>query len=265
MNPYRNLLTSCSAVLALGGLLLLSGCSAPEEPESGQQAESADPESGEAESSDGEVNGSPRLIAAAQAGLERASSFGFTEAGFVSAEVAESYRDLLEGNSLAGEDPDVEVTPASCADPLAAVDFSPLLLGQDTVRADFFAESFSGAGSVELAELADEQDAEQVQVHRDNVRQLLETCADTEFTLDGIDYALSITEPETESSPEQTISYSWKRTGEGTTFAQILFTQVKDDIIMVSFTGGEEAASAEFTSIAEAISAETAAALEETP
>lgn len=257
MRSAEKLVNRRSGVLVLSGALLLTSCATTEEP---------DPAEVSAESTaEAEANGSPRLIAAAQAGLGRASSFGFTEAGFVTAEVAESYRDLLEGNSLAGEDPDVEVTPASCAEPLAAVDFSPLLLGQDTVRADFFAESFSGAGSLELAELADDQDAEQVQAHRDNVRQLLESCADTEFTLDGIDYELSITEPETESSQERSISYSWERTGEGTTFAQILFTQVNDDIIMVSFTGGEEAASAEFTSIAEAISAETAAALEETP
>lgn len=254
--PVKQPLSRRLGVLALS-VLLLPACSTTQE---------ADDAEASAQSTAGtDVNGSPRLLAAAQAGLDRASSFGFTEAGFVSAEVAESYRELLEGNSLAGDDPEVEVTPASCAEPLAAVDFSPLLLGQDTVRADFFAESFSGAGSLELAELADDQDAEQVQEHRDNVRQLLQSCADTEFTLDGIDYELSITEPEMESSQEQSIGYSWERTGEGTTFAQILFTQVDDDIIMVSFTGGEEAASAEFTSIAEAITAETAAALEETP
>lgn len=184
--------------------------------------------------------------------------------GFVSDEVAQSYRDLLRDNSLAGEDPDAAVTPETCAQPLAAVDFSPLLLGEDTVRADFFAEGFSGAGSIELAALEGAEDAEQVQGHRDNVRRLLETCAETAFTLEGIDYELSISEPALESSGEESVSYSWEREGEGTTFAQILFTQVDDDIIMVSFTGGEAAASAEFTAMAEAITAETAAALEET-
>lgn len=272
--------------LTLLSMLLLTGCSgendeaAPEVPEHGGDlsAESSDAQgteeiegTGEADApADGEVagqdqvGGPERLITAATAGAQRAASFGFDELGFVSDDVAQSYRELLEENSLAGEDPEVDVSPASCAAPLAAVDFSPLLLGPDAVRADFFAQSFSGAGSIELATLDGSPDAQRVTAHRENVRELLDSCAETEFTLDGVAYELEITEPELDSAGDETVAYSWERSGEGTTFAQILFTQVEQDIIMVSFTGDEAVATAEFTSIAEAIAAEAAAALTET-
>ncbi|MCH8559994.1 hypothetical protein [Nesterenkonia sp. DZ6] len=273
---------------ALAAALLLSACgSAPDEaPDDadhsgvdGDEA-AADGETDGDGDGDGEAQGDgasaaglsapDRLITAAQEGAGRAASFGFTEMGFVSDEVAGSYRELLEENSLAGEDPEAQVSPEACAQPLAAVDFSPLLLGEETVRADYFADSFSGAGSIELATLDGEADQERVAEHLENVAALLDSCRDTEFTLDGIDYELRIEEPTLQDQDgvsseqaENTAAYSWERSGgEGTTFAQILFTQVDDDIIMVSFTGGEAAGSAEFTSIAEAIAAEASAALE---
>lgn len=278
-----------ACAVALLAVLTLSACgSAPEEqaPDDADHAGVAqgaeEPENGE-QASD-ELQGEPRqegdgavslsapdrLILAAQQGAGRAASFGFSEMGFVSDEAAASYRELLEENSLAGEDPEAQVTPQACAQPLAAVDFSPLLLGEEAVRADYFAESFSGAGSIELAALDGEADQQRVAEHLDNVAELLDSCQDTEFTLDGVDYELRIEEPtlqdQDQVSAEQaqnTTAYSWRRSGgEGTTHAQILFTQVDDDIIMVSFTGEEAAGSAEFTSIAEAIAAEASAALE---
>lgn len=272
-------------------VLLLGACgsdpqeAAPDDADHAGVGEDAGDGDGEAEGSgtgdgageaDGEAAGtadlsaSDRLIGAAAQGAQRAASFGFTEQGFVSDEVAASYRELLEENSLAGEDPEVQVSPESCARPLAAVDFSPLLLGEESVRADYFAESFSGVGSIELATLEGEADRARVAEHLENVAELLESCQDTEFTLDGLDYVLRIEEPDLQEQAEvpaeqaeNTVAYSWQRSGDdGTTHAQILFTQVDDDIIMVSFTGGEAAGSAEFTSIAEAIAAEASAALE---
>lgn len=285
---------------ALAGLLLLSACGADQEEAAPDDADHAgvdqgaaapegqgegDGESGGAGTAAGEAEGEAqaddgaeaaglsapeRLIIAAQEGAGRAASFGFNEMGFVSDEVAASYRELLEENSLAGEDPEAQVSPEACAQPLAAVDFSPLLLGEEAVRADYFAESFSGAGSIELATVDSEADQQRVSEHLDNVAELLDSCQDTEFTLDGIDYELRIEEPTLQDQDgvsaeqaENTVAYSWERSGtDGTTYAQILFTQVDDDIIMVSFTGGEAAGSAEFTSMAEAIAAEATAALE---
>ncbi|GAA1155767.1 hypothetical protein [Nesterenkonia sandarakina] len=273
-----------AAASAFAGVLLLTACgsdtgaTAPEDPDHagvspGEAAPNGAGEGGTGEGGTGEggavLSAPERLIAAAQEGAGRASSFGFNEMGFVSDEVADSYRALLQENSLAGEDPEAQVSPASCAQPLAAVDFSPLLL-EEAVRADYFAESFDGAGSIELATLQSPADEQRVAEHRENVAELLESCQDTEFTLDGVDYELRIQEPtlqdQDEVSAEQvqdTVAYSWRRSGgDGTTFAQILFTQVGSDIIMVSFTGGEAAESAEFTAIAEAIAAEASAALE---
>lgn len=271
------------AGVGLAAALLLSGCGSSAEEAAPDDADHAGVGEAEIEGQDGNdgaagtdgagaagLSAPDRLIAAAQQGAGRAASFGFTEMGFVSDEVAASYRELLEENSLAGGDPQAQVSPESCAQPLAAVDFSPLLLGEEAVRADYFAESFSGAGSIELATLDSEADQERVAEHLENVRQLLDACQDTEFILDGIDYELRIAEPALQgqdgTSAEQaqnTAAYSWERSGgDGTTYAQILFTQVDEDILMVSFTGGEAAGSAEFTSIAEAIAAEATAALE---
>ncbi|MBO0596879.1 hypothetical protein I2485_05825 [Nesterenkonia sp. E16_7] len=288
MTPARPRLPRISAGLI--AVLLLGACgadpqeTAPDDADHAGVGQGAGESEGAGESDDaGESGGAgenvvegaaglsapDRLIGAAAQGAQRAASFGFTEQGFVSDEVASSYRELLEENSLAGEDPEVQVSPESCARPLAAVDFSPLLLGEQSVRADYFAESFSGAGSIELATLEGEADRERVAEHLENVAELLESCQDTEFTLDGLDYVLRIEEPDLQEQAEvpaeqaeNTAAYSWQRTGDdGTTHAQILFTQVDDDIIMVSFTGGEAAGSAEFTSIAEAIAAEASAAL----
>ncbi|MGC8068938.1 hypothetical protein, partial [Salmonella enterica] len=76
------------------------------------------------------------LVAAAEAGMERASTFGFDSAGFYTEAAVEEFREQMEG-SLAEGEADVEVDPATCAEPLAAVDWAPLLLGSDAARVDF--------------------------------------------------------------------------------------------------------------------------------
>lgn len=258
--------------VVLGVPLLLSACG---------------DEQGEQEEGDAPRAGSERLIAAAETGMARASSFGFDNAGFATDPAVDDLRDSMEG-SLAGDEGDQGVEPAQCEEPLAAVDWTPLLLGTDVARVDFGSETFTGTGSIEIAQLEDGEAEERAAEHIEHVENLVASCPETEFTLGEADYALEISPTELQaltpvSEGGSTVAYSWERsftdsgeevgeeagentedgdqTGEaeladGTTVAQILFTEADDDVVMVSFIGEPAAGSAEFTEMAEAITEE---------
>lgn len=257
-----------AAVLALP--LLLAACGAEDQDEEGEDAPRA---------------GSDRLVAAAEAGMARASSFGFDNAGFATDPAVEDLRESMEG-SLAGDDADPGVEPAECEEPLAAVDWTPLLLETDVSRVDFGSETFTGTGSIEIAQLEDDDAEARAAEHVEHVENLVASCPQTEFTLAEAEYALEISPVELETlSPASeggsTVAYSWERSfadsgdsgdeadasedgeqpegaelADGTTVAQILFTEADDDVVMVSFIGEPAAGSAEFTEMAEAITEE---------
>ncbi|MDS2173196.1 hypothetical protein Q7C18_10845 [Nesterenkonia sp. CL21] len=216
--------------------------------------------------------GSDRLVAAAEAGMERASTFGFDSAGFYTEAAVEEFREQMEG-SLAEGDADVEVDPATCAEPLAAVDWAPLLLGSDAARVDFGSETFTGTGSIEIAEIADDGEAAaRVQQHMDHVRSLVESCPQVRLTQMDADYVLEFSEIELEAlrpaegDGDGTVGYARTRSladaeEDGMIGAQILFTRAGDDVVMVSFIGEPAAAQEEFTAMAEAVTAATTEAL----
>ncbi|GAB3186705.1 hypothetical protein [Nesterenkonia suensis] len=228
---------------------------------------------GAAEGEQSQRAGSERLIAAAGAGMERASSFGFDSAGFYTEAAVEEFRDQMVG-SLADGEVDVDVAPASCAEPLAAVDWAPLLLGSDAARVDFGSETFTGTGSIEIAELDGEDSAARVQEHMDHVRHLVESCPEVQLTQLDADYVLVMDDVDLEDLPpadgagDGTVGYSRTRAladaqDDGMIAAQILFTRQGDDVVMVSFIGEAAAASQEFTAMAEAITASTLEGLED--
>ncbi|MGQ7787642.1 hypothetical protein [Nesterenkonia sp. K-15-9-6] len=217
--------------------------------------------------------GSDRLIAAAEAGMERASTFGFDSAGFYTEAAVEEFRQQMEG-SLAEGEADVEVDPASCEEPLAAVDWAPLLLGSDAARVDFGSETFTGTGSIEIAEIDgdDGEAAARVQEHMDHVRSLVESCPQVQLTQLDADYALEFSDVELETlrpadgDGDGTVGYARTRSladseEDGMIGAQILFTRAGDDVVMVSFIGEPAAAEDEFTAMAEAVTAATTEAL----
>lgn len=254
--------------VGLAGALLLTACGDGAGEAAGEGASSGE---------DSPRAGSERQLAAAEAAMARAASFGFDQAGFATVEAVEQFRDQAD-ETLAGDAAE-DVDPASCAEPLAAVDWAPLLLDGDVARADFGSETFTGTGSLEIAEGADGDAADRVAEHVDRVEQLLESCrqvgytqAEQDFTLafDAVDAAV---EPEESAAPEMTSAYRWTRefagsgesgqsseeTGEdaGTTAAQILLTCRGEDVVMVSFIGEPAAGSQEFTTMAEVLAAET--------
>ncbi|GAA1455379.1 hypothetical protein ACFP47_02075 [Nesterenkonia lacusekhoensis] len=219
------------------------------------------------EGDDSPPAGSDRLIEAAEAGLDRAGSFGFGSAGFATEDQLETTRaeaaDMLPGTS------EEDIRPAECAEPIANVDFQPIMLEEDAARADFVSETFTGTGSLEIATLSDDQDRQLVEDHIGHVTELVESCGDMEITLEDMDYRYEIGPVELESLPAETsVGYTrTQRMGEdgedGTIAAQMLFTQSGDDVVMVSFIGEEAANSEEFTQIGEAITTEIVSALDE--
>ena len=258
---YRGL-----AALAVGALLL-SGCGSDDE---------TSPRAG-----------SERLAGAAEAGMERASSYGFDSAGFVTEDALEQFREQSADSAAGAETEEAsDVTPEQCAEPLDAVDWAPLLLGGDAARVDFGTEGFAGTGSIEVAEAAGGDAEARVEEHLANIDTLLEDCPEVAFTAEGEDLELEITEVESgdgeagdvgPGGDTVTTAYSWRRDAagsagadpasgsaeaDGTTVAQILLTQQGDDVVMVSFIGDGTAGSAEFTQMAEGITEVTLEALD---
>lgn len=269
-HPHRSRalrLGAAGAVLAL----TLSSCGTEEEPEQSPRA------------------GGESLVAAAEAAMERASSFGFDSAGFFTEDAVEEFRTQMEDSMADGAD-DAEVDPGECAEPLAAVDWAPLLLGSDAARVDFGSETFTGTGSIEVASVSGAEESERVDEHFDHVRTLVESCPEVEFSRYETDYDLEVSEVEldqletADQGHQGTIAYSWERgfeseeqqealegapddeahSGGGTIVAQILFTRVDDDVVMVSFIGEPAAGSSEFTEMAESITEHALDSLEET-
>lgn len=250
----------------LAAALTVTSCGADDDAGDGQQSPRA---------------GSDRLVAAAEAGMERASTFGFGSAGFYTEAAVEEFREQMEG-SLAEGEADVEVEPASCAEPLAAVDWAPLLLGTDAARVDFGSETFTGTGSIEIAHVGGSDGAGEragdgaarVAEHMDHVRSLVESCPEVQLTQLDADYALEFSEVELETlrpaegDEDGTVGYARTRSlagseEDGMIAAQILFTRAGDDVVMVSFIGEPAAAEEEFTAMAEAITDSTLEALED--
>lgn len=241
------------ALAAAVGLLALTAC--------GEEDTAA------AEGDDSPRAGSDRLVSAAEAGLERAGSFGFGSAGFATENQLETTREEA-GEVLPGTSQE-DISPAECAEPIASVDFQPIMLEEDAARADFVSETFTGTGSLEIAHVPDGEAQQRVDEHMENVAELVESCGDVEITLEEVDYHYEIGPVELESLPEETTA-AYTRTqrlgedgADGTIAAQMLFTQAGDDVVMVSFIGEEAANSQEFTQIAEAITGEIVDALDE--
>lgn len=217
--------------------------------------------------------GSDRLQEAAEAGMERAASFGFDTAGFYTEDAVEEFREQMAESPPIGEaDPDVR--PASCAEPLVAVDWAPLLLDTDVVRVDFGSETFTGTGSIEIASVGASEDSSRVREHMEHVSTLVESCEEVSVTQMETSYELEF-EPvatqgltEVDDQGEGTVGYIRTRalSGEqqdGMIVAQILFTREDEDLVMVSFIGEPAAGSQEFTEIAEAITEETLESLQD--
>ncbi len=186
-----------------------------------------------------------------------------------------SVRDAAAERTDAAEDLSVE--PASCAAPIAELDWSPIQASSDAVtRVDFGRTTFRGAGSVEVAGITEatggtEQAAEQVAAHQRAVEEITTNCNDVTMMLAddaepdwaALEYAFTAEAIETDSGS----GLLWQRQpvdesqGQSTT-ALTLMTKHEGHAIMVAFIGSEEIADEEFTGISEAILASAVAQLD---
>lgn len=195
----------------------------------------------------------------AEAAAARAAQFGFTRQQAVTPEeIAAAREDRRVRQSDAGR---TTVQPAECKAPLAALDFSPILLEQDAVsRVDVGADTFAGTGTVEVATL-DGPARQEVEKHLQTVNALLAGCSSMTMTVQeggtSVDYRLTTAKAElSQGSPAQS-GIVWQRSRASApspeTTAQVLTAVTSDAVVMVSFTGQEPAGQKQFALMAEEI------------
>lgn len=255
-HPHRRHRTRGRALVAAAGVavLALTGCSANEESAGAEKA--GTPSSAAGAPGGLELGDRPDQVRA-EAAAARAATFGFTRQAAAGAEEVEQARQ--DARSRATDGGRIEVQPAACKAPLAALDFSPILLDQEEVtRVDVGAETFAGTGTVEVAAL-DGEGRRRVEEHVQTVGALLADCGTMEVTSreDGetAAYTLRMREADlSEGTPAQS-GYVYTRTPQGqvapASAAQILTAVAGDHVVMVSFTGQPQAAERQFTLMAE--------------
>lgn len=212
---------------------------------------------------------------AAGAGASMAVELGFEQVQPATEEALGAVRDSAE--ERAGSAQEMTVDPQSCAKPIEALDWSPILAASDSMtRVDFGRENFSGAGSIEIAGISEDtggeaEAADQVAAHREAVEEITTKCNDLTMMLADesepdwaeLEYTFTAEPVETETGS----GLLWQRyptEGEGgqSTTALTLMTEHEGHVIMVAFIGSEEIADAEFQDISEAILASAVGQLE---
>lgn len=202
------------------------------------------------------------------------------ELGFEQVQAAsESEIEAVRGNAAdrAGTAEELTVEPAACAQPIAELDWSPILAPSDAVtRVDFSTGNFQGAGSVEVAGITEDtggstQAADDVAAHQRAVEEITTNCHDLTMMLADdsepdwaeLEYTFTAEPVETESGS----GLRWQRypteDPEGqTTTALTMMTEHDGYAIQVAFIGGEDIGDDEFTDITEAILASAVAQLD---
>ncbi|MDY6054887.1 hypothetical protein [Micrococcus sp.] len=247
------------AVLAAAGLAL-TACSVGPEAESAGGAQGAGPSSSVTQAAPTALNlGDRPDQVMAEAAAARAATFGFIRQQAASAEEIRTARE--DGRARAEDTGRTEVAPEVCAAPLAALDFSPILLDQEQAsRVDVGAESFQGTGTVEVARL-DGPGRQQVERHLQTVNRLLTDCGRMEMTVhEGGTSTVYVVQADaaalSEGSPAQS-GLVWRRTrtGQGAPelTAQVLTAVTPDEVVMVSFAGQPAVGERQFTLMAEEV------------
>ncbi|WP_022869493.1 hypothetical protein [Yaniella halotolerans] len=212
---------------------------------------------------------------AAGAGANMAMELGFDQVQPATDEALGAVRESAE--ERAGSAEEMTVNPQSCASPIEALDWSPILASSDSMtRVDFGRENFSGVGSIEVAGISEDaggepEAADQVAAHQQAVEEITTTCNDLTMMLADdsepewaeLEYTFTAEPIETESGS----GLLWERyptEGEGgqSTTALTVMTDHEGHVIMVAFIGSGEIADDEFQDISEAILASAVGQLE---
>ena len=204
-----------------------------------------------------------------------AIELGFEQVQPATADEIASVREAAAERTDAAQELDVE--PASCAAPIAELDWSPIQASSESVtRVDFGRENFAGAGSVEVAGITEDTGgsaaaADEVAAHQQAVEQITTNCNDITMLLADesepdwaeLPYTFTAQAIQTDSGS----GLLWQRypaddpNGQSTT-ALTLMTESEGYAIMVAFIGNEEIADAEFIDISETILASAIAQLD---
>lgn len=212
---------------------------------------------------------------AAGSATAMAMELGFDQAQAASDAEITSVREAAAERTDAAQQLNVE--PASCAAPIAELDWSPIQASSESVtRVDFTRSNFSGAGSIEIAGITEDtggsaKAADEVAAHQQAVEQITANCNDITMLLADesepdwaeLPYTFTAQAVETDSGT----GLLWQRypaddpEGQSTT-ALTVMTEHEGYAIMVAFIGSEEIADPEFTDISEAVLASAIAQLD---
>lgn len=212
---------------------------------------------------------------AAGAGSAQAMELGFDQVQAASDDELNEFRD--SATERAGAADDMTVQPQSCAAPIAELDWSPVLASSDSItRVDFGTSNFMGAGSIEVAGIAEEtggeaEAADQIAAHQQAVEEITSNCNDLTMMLADesepdwaeLEYTFTAEPVETDSGT----GLLWQRQptedpdGQSTT-ALTLMTEHDGYAVMVAFIGSDEIAEDEFQDISEAILSSATAQLD---
>lgn len=250
-------ITKVLAMLSVTGLALTACSSDDEQAADGEQQNQLDTLMA--------ADASPDQRAAG-AGTTMAIELGFDQVQAASDEAVGAVRENAEDR--AGSAEDMTVDPQSCATPIEALDWSPILASSDSMtRVDFGRANFAGAGSIEVAGITedtggDAEAADQVAAHREAVEEITTNCTDLTMMLADdsepdwaeVEYTFTAEPVETESGS----GLLWQRypteddQGQSTT-ALTLMAEHEGHVLMVAFIGSEEIADDEFQDISETI------------
>ena len=248
--------TSTLAALFAAGVAL-AGCSSDDEAAEPEQEHEVEGLLATEARADQRVAGGATMMA---------MELGFDEVQAASETELAAVRDNAAERTAAAEELNVE--PASCAQPIAELDWSPILATSDAItRVDFSRTNFQGAGSVEVAGITEDtggsaEAADEVAAHQNAVKEIVSNCNDitmmladeTEPDWAEIEYTFTAEAVETETGS----GLLWQRypteDSEGpTTTALTMMTEHQGYAIQVAFIGSQEIADEEFTEITETI------------
>ena len=232
--------------MTLACVLALTAC-APAEPD--------DPHASAGSEAEAEVAPERTPVElAVERGSQRAATFGFDKAQTATADELKQLRDSAVPEATA-------VQPEQCAEALALINSSPVLLSADAARVDFGSDTFTGTGTVEAAALEADKAAAWLAEYRATVQTLTGDCRDISFVVDGQKFTFTSTAVDTDN--DNNVGISWQRvpqlagsksdTQQGTVNSQVLVGQRGREVFLVSFIGEEAATGDEFTQIANQI------------
>ncbi|WHS28691.1 hypothetical protein [Auritidibacter ignavus] len=249
--------------VSLAGLMVVTGCSSePADPDPSGTEVATDAHRGVEALLDPQARPDQRGVGA---GAQRAASFGFDRQIVATDDEISTARD--EASERQDQAEATQVSPSSCQQAIAKMDWSPLLADSEQItRLDFGTETFNGAGTIEIAGLDAErgggaQAQEQLDAYQATVEELTGDCSEVDLDIPSGESTLTYTMRSEAVEPDQGSGLLWSRVPRGSATQQhgeavtalVLTTEHDGYAVMVSFAGDSEVSSEEFRTMADEI------------